>query len=162
MRRGFVVAAAGIVVVACAGCAADTSEAETAESFVGSAASVVGGKSGIRSIASGMNHDVVPLADGGAVTPVDQRNVTAPGQERPSYLYHAVEFVPASGDRTIHVDSPVPFWSIKAGPEGSALVLGWSAAGKALYVLRPSAAPELLAEGAPIAPRRSPEVITAR
>lgn len=119
----------------------------TAESFATSAGSVVGGKDGIRSIASNMGHDAIALGDGSAVTPLDQR-YTVPETGTRGYFFHALEFVSAAGDAPVKVTTPDPFWSVKPGPAGSALVLGGTTEHRSLYRVHPSSPPVRIAEGA--------------
>lgn len=144
MRTALLVA---LVPLAClAGCAADDAGDATSESFVGSGGSVVGGKDGIRSLPGRMTHDTVALADGGAVTPLEPRYDTVAG-ENVGYVFHALELTPATGEAPVHLVSPAPFARAVAGPDGSALVLGFVAGGRALYRMTSSSPPELLGEG---------------
>lgn len=123
------------------GCSNETGSGDaTSESFVTGAGSVIGGKDGIRSMPSQMNHDSVALSDGSAVTPID-RHV-----EGGAYVYQALEFVMAAGGDPIRVPSPAPFSFVKRGPDGSALVLGTGYPRRTLHRIGPSAAPELIAE----------------
>jgi hypothetical protein len=140
--------ALGLIAVVCLASACSNESAgddATSEAFATGAGTVVGGKDGIRSFASSMNHDAVALSDGSAVTPIDQRYDT-PGSGSGGYVFHALEFVSAAGDAPVKVTAPDSFWSVKAGPDGSALVLGGTPEKRTLHRIAPSSEPVRLAE----------------